>query len=126
MADTRTKHRTRERAAMRRSRSRTLRKMLIEGGWLILITLVPAIAGTILLDRWFPNWGKHSEDGSSYSTIGGMPRGAAKYMIQVDLKPGTRAPNLDVESLDGSEIFHLNDYRGVKPVVLVFGSMSCG
>jgi hypothetical protein len=115
------------RAAMSRSKSRTLRKFLIEGALLVLITFVPAVAGAVLLDHWYPglcrNFKENSEDGAT-STLG-MPAGGARYMRWVELKPGSRAPELHVEALDGSAYFHLDHYRGVKPVVLVFGSLTC-
>ncbi len=41
------------------------------------------------------------------------------------LQPGDPAPDFDLPSLDGGSRVRLSDFRGVKPVVLVFGSYTC-
>lgn len=38
------------------------------------------------------------------------------------LKPGDLAPDFDLEALDRKSRVRLSQYRGVRPVVLVFGS----
>jgi hypothetical protein len=40
------------------------------------------------------------------------------------LATGTRAPNVRLQALEGSGTFELSHHRGVKPVVLVFGSFT--
>jgi hypothetical protein len=37
-------------------------------------------------------------------------------------KKGDWAPEFSLEELDGKSLIRLSDYRGKKPVVLVFGS----
>ena len=37
-------------------------------------------------------------------------------------KKGDNAPDFNLEELDGKNFHRLTDYRGKKPVVLVFGS----
>jgi hypothetical protein len=97
---------------MSSSKSRPLRQKLAKWGLLALGLL--------------PNWGRENESAAGpFPTIGGMRRSAANFMTSVELKAGSLAPKLDAEAADGSEAFHLDRYRGVKPVVLVFGSMSC-
>ena len=38
------------------------------------------------------------------------------------LKPGMMAPTFTLQSLDGKDTFDLREYRGERPVVLIFGS----
>jgi thiol-disulfide isomerase/thioredoxin len=41
------------------------------------------------------------------------------------LRKGDPAPDFTLRSPDGKSSFHLADLRGVKPVVLIFGSYTC-
>jgi thiol-disulfide isomerase/thioredoxin len=51
---------------------------------------------------------------------------AAKPQRQRDtLRVGDMAPDFSLTSLDGKKQVRLSDYRGAKPVVLIFGSYTC-
>ena len=41
------------------------------------------------------------------------------------LRKGDQAPDFTLRSPDGKSAFHLAELRGVKPVVLIFGSYTC-
>src|SRR5262249_25502733 len=92
-----------------------------------------------LVDRWLLGGGpllgrpftatEGAEEGATPTPefLSNLPERAlggrsAREFMRHSLTPGEPAPELVVPSLEGGESFDLAKYRGVKPVVLVFGS----
>lgn len=50
---------------------------------------------------------------------------AKKEFDEQKLKLGDAAPDFELKRRDGSGVFKLSSYEGKKPVVLVFGSITC-
>jgi hypothetical protein len=51
-------------------------------------------------------------------------QGTSSVQARTTLPVGSPAPDLNVPALDGECTFHLADYSGSKPVVLIFGSFT--
>jgi thiol-disulfide isomerase/thioredoxin len=56
-------------------------------------------------------------------TLHGGPAEAGRH--PETLRKGDQAPDFTLRSPDGKSSFHLAQLRGVKPVVLIFGSYTC-
>jgi thiol-disulfide isomerase/thioredoxin len=50
---------------------------------------------------------------------------AQKWRHPETLRAGDSAPDFSLKSPDGEKTVRLSDYRGAKPVVLIFGSYTC-
>jgi peroxiredoxin len=54
-----------------------------------------------------------------------MRKALMKRQIELDKeapKPGDQAPDFTLHDISGKESVTLSDFRGIKPVVLLFGS----
>jgi thiol-disulfide isomerase/thioredoxin len=115
-------------------------------GFLSLITLLAAFIGGDSLRCWFdslavlpttalpPSASPETEMlqymGNSYVPSwwqdACQSSSAMMYSLQVRLPVGKPAPDFKLQSLDGNHMIQLSDYRKARPVVLVFGSFTCG
>ena len=53
-----------------------------------------------------------------------MVRYALPHMHRGNLKIGDTAPDARVFALNGTEIFHIRERTGAKPLVIIFGSFT--
>lgn len=57
--------------------------------------------------------------------LAAAPSGASVKRQRDTTKAGDMAPDFSLKTLDGTETIRLADFRGKKPVVLIFGSYTC-
>jgi hypothetical protein len=102
-------------------------RVALGAGAIVLI----AGGGSFVIDRWIVKPSQAARDASHKNARvgpGQAPSGTAEFMLypgNFQQTPGKEAPALELQGVREEDTFTLARYRGVTPVVLIFGSLSC-